>query len=557
MPPRYSKELKELVVSGFQKRQNRTSPCEAHCPAGNRIQAVETLIKDGKPEEAHAVLLSRNPFSGVTGRVCTHPCEMHCNRRKYDEGISIRALERFAADAPVISRLAPLADTGKKVAVIGSGPAGMTCAYFLRLMGHAVTVFEASAVLGGVPRVSVPDFRLPKNVVDREVGNVLSLNIAAHTNVKVGRDVALAAIMDAYDATVVAVGNQKERLLNIPGREALVPAVSFLGASNLSRQSLAGKNVVVLGGGGVAFDCAFTARCLGAGSVSLVFPEAADAIKAPQEEVEQARAENINLYASYLADGVEGNTVRASGLSSFRFSESGELIAEFREGDVISLPADMVICASGLMPETDFLEGLSLQKTARGYMVVDDFQESSVPGLFAAGDIVTGPATVASAIGSGRRAAIGVHCRLEGLTEFPEVVFKENGSGTLSLVMEKKALRQEQHVVQFEEIENPTYHEHAPRQQTNKSDRTHLLPFEEIDLGFNAEQAQSEASRCIHCGHCIDCGTCVERCPNYILDRNEDGPFVRYPEECWHCACCRIGCPTGSITIEFPITMLV
>ena len=209
------------------------------------------------------MLLSRNPFSGVTGRVCTHPCEMHCNRRKYDEGISIRALERFAADAPVISRLAPLADTGKKVAVIGSGPAGMTCAYFLRLMGHAVTVFEASAVLGGVPRVSVPDFRLPKNVVDREVGNVLSLNIAAHTNVKVGRDVALAAIMDAYDATVVAVGNQKERLLNIPGREALVPAVSFLGASNLSRQSLAGKNVVVLGGGGVAFDCAFTARRLG------------------------------------------------------------------------------------------------------------------------------------------------------------------------------------------------------------------------------------------------------------------------------------------------------
>lgn len=557
MPPRYSKELKKLVVSGYQKRQGRTSPCEAYCPAGNRIQAVETLLKDGKPEQAHAVLLSRNPFPGVTGRVCTHPCELKCNRRKYDEGVSIRALERFAADTPMISRLTPLADTGRKVAVIGSGPAGMTCAYFLRLFGHEVTVFEAAAVLGGAPRMSVPDFRLPKNVVDRETGHVLSLGISAHTNVDVGRDVSMADIMKTYDATVVAVGNRGERLLNIPGRENLIPAVSFLAASNLARQSLEGKDVVVLGGGGVAFDCAFTAKRLRAASVSLVFPEKSDAIKAPAEEVAQAGEEGITLHASYLAQSAEGGTVRAKGLESFSFSESGELLAEYREGDELVLHADVVICASGLLPGTDFLAELAPEKNARGHLVVNDFQETSVAGLFAAGDIVTGPSTVASAIGSGRNAAIGVHCCLSGLQQKPELSFEEKEDGTLRLAVGGPALQAQQHVVLFEEIENPSYHEHAPRQVTGRYAAAHLLPFEEIDLGFTAEQAQAEAARCMHCGHCIDCGTCVERCPNYILERNEDGPFVRYPEECWHCACCRIGCPTGAIAIEFPITMLV
>ncbi|WP_298068030.1 FAD-dependent oxidoreductase [uncultured Mailhella sp.] len=548
--------MKKLVVSGFQKRQSRTSPCEASCPAGNRIQAVETLLKAGKPTEAHAVLLTRNPFPGVTGRICTHPCEMHCNRRKYDEGVSIRALERFAADTPFVSRLTPRVDTKKKVAIIGSGPAGMTCAYFLRLMGHAVTVFEAGAVLGGVPRMSVPDFRLPKNIVERETGHILSLGVTAHTNVRVGQDVALSTIMESYDATVVAIGNQKERILDIPGHERLVPAVSFLSSSNLARRSLAGKNVVVLGGGGVAFDCAFTAKRLNAASVSLVFPEAQDAIKAPAEEVEQARMEGISLHASCLAIGVENGVVKAARLEKFTFSDTGELIAKFHEGKELTLTADTVICASGLLPDMDFLEGLSLERTARGHLIVDEFQQTSAHGLFAAGDIVTGPATVASAVGSGRKTAIGVHCWLEGLEQFPEVYFRENEDDTLELSLNSNTVQQEQHVVLFEEIENPSYHEHAPRQHSACA-RTHFLPFEEFDTGFTTEQAQAEASRCMHCGHCIDCGTCVERCPNYILDRDEDGPFVHYPEECWHCACCRIGCPTGAIAIEFPITMLV
>lgn len=557
MPPKYSKELKRLVVSGYQKRQARSSPCEAHCPAGNRIQAMETLLKDGKPAEAHGMLLSRNPFSGITGRVCTHPCEQQCNRRKYDESVSIRALERFASDTPALVRFSPLPDTGNKVAVIGSGPAGMTCAYFLRLMGHAVTIFEASAVLGGVPRVSIPDFRLPKNVADRECGHILSLGISAHTNVKVGKDVALAPLMEGYDACVAAVGNTAERLLNIPGREKAMPAVSFLGVSNLDRHELAGKKVVILGGGGVAFDCAFTAKRLHAASVSLVFPEAADAIKAPAEEVSQAKEEGIALYSSCLAQSIDEYGVKAAGISGFSFDEHGALHAQFRQGDELSLSADLVICASGLLPSLDFLNNAPVQKSPRGHLCVDAFHETTLPGLFAAGDIVTGPATVASAIGDGRNAAIGIHCRLSGLTEVPELSFEKTEDGALRLSMGRPALRQDQHVVLFEEIENPAYHEHAPRQSPPAHAQNRLLPFEEINPGFSAGQARTEAARCMHCGHCIDCGTCVERCPNYILERDEDGPFVRYPEECWHCACCRIGCPTGSIDIQFPITMLV
>lgn len=556
MPPKYSKELNRLVINGYQKRQPRTSPCEAACPAGNRIQAVESLLKDGRAAEAHAVLLSRNPFPGVTGRVCPHPCEERCNRRGYDEGVAIRSLERFAADAPTSSRMAPLPDRGKKVAVVGAGPAGMTCAFFLRLMGYGVDVFDASAVLGGVPRASVPDFRLPKNVVDREVGTILALGVNAHTNVRVGVDVDMADLMRDYDACVAAAGNTGERLLNIPGRERLLPAVSFLSGSNLARRNLTGKKVVILGGGGVAFDCAFTAKRLGAASVALVFPESEEAAKAPAEELAQAREEGIRLCPSYLARGVSERGVEAAGLAAFSFSDSGELITEFRPDDTLVLEADMVLCASGLVPDLTFLDGMDVKKTPRGHLVVDALGRTSTPGLFAAGDVATGPATVASAIGSGRAAALGVHTVLEGLEAVPEVTLEPREDGSMVLRMGKAASVRDQHVVLFEEIENPDYHEHAARQVPARSGRSGL-PFAEIDPGFSPEQAEAEAARCMHCGHCIDCGTCVERCPNYILERGEDGPFVRYPNECWHCACCRIGCPTGSIAIEFPITMLV
>ncbi len=554
MPPKFSKEFKIQLVSGQKPiRQHRTSPCEANCPAGNPIQAMENHLKEGRRDEAHALLLTRNPFPGVTGRVCPHPCEQNCNRNRYDEGLAVRSLERFAADSNGVAPLRPGAPTGKHLAVIGSGPAGMTCAYFAALLGHRVSVFESAPVLGGVPRTAVPDFRLPKGVVDRETGNILALGIEAYINTVVGKHIGIEQIMQDHDACVVAVGNWTERRLNIPGAERARPAVAFLKESNLSRPDFTGLKVLVIGGGGVAFDCAFTARRLGAAAVSLLFPEDAEHIKAPAEEVAQARREGLVLHASRLARRIDERGVEAVKLESFAFDEKGELEAKTIEDDVLQEPADVVICASGLQPALDFLAPLNPARTPRGHLVVDSDMATSVPGLFAAGDIVDGPGTVAAAIGSGRRTALGLHSRLMDLPDRLMVQV----DAERRLVVSGVSPDGQAHVVDFSEISNPGYHEKAPRRESRQAQAS-SLPFSEIDAGFDAEAAQAEAGRCLHCGHCINCGTCVERCPGYILVKDEqEGPFVEYPDECWHCGCCRIGCPTGAISIEFPITMRV
>lgn len=559
MPPRFSKEVREYHVTDVPvKRQRRTSPCEYACPAGNRIQLVETLIKEGSFSEARMALLSRNPFAGTTGRVCPGFCEEKCNRRHYDEGVAIRALERYASERGSVPSLRPLENTGKKAAVIGSGPAGLTAAFYLRLLGHRVEVFEAEPVLGGVPRVSIPDFRLPKNVPDAEVGFILSLGVVAHTNTRVGRDVSAETLLATFDACLVTTGNQIQRMLSVPGIDAAVSAMDFLHESNMRRESLSGRHVVILGGGGVAFDCAFTARRLGAASVSLVFPEDADHIRTTADEIQQAHDEGVVMYPSHLTTAVDAEGVRARRLTDFRFDEKGELIATFENDEIRTIPGDMVICASGLKPDTAFLDGLGPKRTPRGHLDVGDDMMTSVHGLFAAGDAVTGPATVTSAIGSGRKAAIAMHAFLSEAASPVEIMLAKNEDGSFSASVDKhRESHLTRHVVEFSEIRNPEYHEHAPRSLQRTNDVS-LFPFAEIKAGFSDEEAAAESARCMHCGHCIDCGNCAERCPDYIIERAEgSGPFVKYPQECWHCAACRIGCPTGSIDIEFPITHLV
>ena len=553
MPPKYSKEyLTPLLNGAIPKVKQRISPCEEACPAGNCIQRMETLIKDNQAEKAHLALLTRNPFPGVTGRVCPHPCEEHCNRRHYDQGISIRALERFASDAVVADNIQPATATGKKIAIIGSGPAGMSCAWFCRLLGHEVSVFEAAPVAGGFPRFAVPDFRLPKNIVERESGRIFNYGVNIHLNTKVGEDITFEDILAHSDACVIAVGTQKERILNIPGKEYITPAVSFLKESNLFRKKIENKCITILGGGGVAFDAAFTAIRLGAKQVTLIFPEDMEHIKAPAEEIKQAIDEGIILRSSHLAKKIENHTVYAEEIKSFKFTEEGdiEIQSAFHE---ISEYSDMIICASGLIPDIEFLENIGLNKNKSGLICVDEHMQTNIKKVFAAGDIVTGPASVASAIGSGRRTAMGIHAYLTDTDSLPQVILDADNTVCIT----GTAPDFQMHTVQFDEIYHVDYHPKMQRRQTKEELNT-LLPFSEINKGLSAEDAQAEAERCLHCGQCIKCGTCVERCPCYVLEMDEEtGPFVRYPDECWHCAACRIGCPTGAISIKFPITMLV
>ena len=307
MPPRYSREITRPVVLGASlKEQFRTSPCEASCPAGNSIQKMQSLVEKGEFTEALRYLRAKNPFPGITGRVCPHFCMGACNRNHKDGCVNTRALERaaatFAEQEKVVFHRRPA--TGKKVSVIGGGPAGLTSAYFLALLGHDVTVYEAEPVLGGVPRYGVPNFRLPRDIVDREVGLVLQAGVRARVNTRVGRDITFEEIRSRADAVIVATGVPAENSLPVPGAEHAVKAMQFLRAAALGHTTSVGKTVVIMGGGGVAFDCAFTARRMGAETVHVICLEKAGEMRAPEEDLQLAAKEGVIIHNSCTISAV-------------------------------------------------------------------------------------------------------------------------------------------------------------------------------------------------------------------------------------------------------------
>jgi NADPH-dependent glutamate synthase beta subunit-like oxidoreductase len=480
--------------------------------------------------------------------------------------LAIRSLERFAADhADAITVRQPkrAESTGKKVAIIGSGPAGMTCAYFSALRGHAVTVFESSKTLGGIPRTAIPDFWLPKDIVEREIGQILELGVRAETGTVVGRDIAFDKILKEYDACLIAVGASKERGLDIPGAEMMVPAISFLKRVNSGQREGFGGRVTVIGGGGVAFDCAFTAKRLGAAEVHIVCVEGQDCMCTPPQEIRKAGAEGIVVHNSKMISSVLSKDGKTTGIeyyeiSAFEFDEECRLLVQPVSGERKCLEADFVISAVGAEPDLAFIGGNDKFEFAPDGTLKVNLQTmaTSVDKVFASGDVVSGPSSVAQAIGSGRQAAMAIDRYLKGsrLSEFESVIINEAGR----VAIEETTAKFDPHVVSYDEILNVDYHEKKPRQTTVKlSAAASSQSFEEIDKGFDKDKAMIEAKRCLHCGHCTACGCCIEDCPGLILAMNSRRPQVVYPDECWHCGCCRIACPSGAVFYDFPLNMRV
>ena len=564
MPPRYSREITRPVVLGAQlKEQFRTSPCETSCPIGNSIQKMNSLIEKGQFTEALRYLRAKNPFPGITGRVCPHFCMDACNRKEMDGCLNIRALERaaetFAERGHVFFKRRPA--TGKKAAVIGGGPAGLTAAYFLALLGHEVTIYEAEPLLGGVPRYGVPNFRLPRDVVDREVGLVLEAGVRACVNTRVGVDITMEEISARYDAVIVATGVPAENSLPIPGAEKAVKAVEFLRAAALGQNTgKIGKNVVIMGGGGVAFDCAFTARRLGAENVHVICLEKAGEMRAPAEDLELAAKEGVHVHNSCTMSAIRTEGDKVTGVDYFEvkdchFDEKGKLTLEALPGGEHVLECDTVIFAVGMKTDLDFMAEAGVDLTPRNWIVVDGKQASSVEGIFAAGDVSSGPASIAGAIGDGRRAAFGVHAWLTGENSRVYAIGEDN----TIVARDDLAGTKEPYVVPMEEIYGILQYE---KTEPQKQACTNHMDFTENNAGYTAEQAQIEAARCMHCGHCKGCGTCVDDCPGYVLelkhlDNGLDRPEVAHGDECWHCANCRTSCPTGAIGFRFPLRMQV
>lgn len=564
MPPKYSREITcPVVLADSLKDQCRTSPCEAACPAGTSIQKVQSLVAQGNFAEALTYLRAKNPFSAVTGRVCPQFCKTPCNRAKVDESLHIRAVERSAGDVADATSLHRRPATGKRVAVVGGGPAGLTAAYYLALLGHAVEVIESAPVLGGIPRHAVPDFRLPRAVVDREVGRILNIGVQARVNTLVGRDVTLAELDAKADAVVLATGTPLENVLPVTNAELALKAVDFLHRAAMGERPSVGKRVVIMGGGGVAFDCAFTARRLGAEDVRIICLEKDGALRAPEEDLAQAQREGVQVLTSCTLSGIGATGDGVTGVEYFRvrdchFDEQGTVTLEPETNGAGTIACDTVIFAVGTRTDAALFAEQKLQLTARSRIIVDAGHATSRDGLYAAGDVISGPASIAEAVGSGRRAAFGIHARLTGENAAVWIV-NEAGQLTPRPDMAGTAAP---HVVQYEEIyavsgAGATVETLAAQEEMCRDG----LTSEEIRMGFTPEQAMAEAARCLHCGHCKGCGSCVDDCPGYVLELHQtpdgDRPSVCFGEECWHCGNCRTSCPSGAIDFEFPLRMRV
>lgn len=466
------------------------SPCQNSCPAGINVPEYVALI--GKKEYGRTVDLirKRNPFPSVCGYVCTHPCEILCRRGNLDESIAIKHLKRFATDNDrrkriPIEKKAP--STRKKVAVIGSGPAGLTAAFYLSLMGHKVTVFEALPVTGGMLAAEIPEFRLPRDVLKAEIDYIKRAGVTIKTNAPIDTPEKFDKILKDYNAVFIAVGAHKSLKLNIPGEdlEGVLERLTFLRKLNLGEPVKIGKKVAIIGAGNVAMDSARTALRLGAKEVTIIYRRSKDEIPADKEELAEAEGEGIKF--KYLAAPIEvigdGKVtgVRCVSMKLGGADKRGRRHPEPIPGSEFDIEVDTLITAIGQVPDLSFISDDKVHLTKRGTIAtIPGTTRTSHKNVFAGGDAVWGPATVIKAIGAGQKAAVEIDRFLGGQGQLPK--------NTDPLVAEEKNKYLEGGVSDKFRPEMPCL---------NPSER--IQSFKVVECGYDKESAVQEARRCLRC----------------------------------------------------------
>jgi len=472
-----------------------SAPCTLTCPAGINVQGYVQLVNQGKDQEALKLIMEQLPLPGVLGRICPHPCEEECRRNIVDQPVAICNLKRFAADQVDLKEIGlPKAEARpEKVAIIGSGPAGLSCAYHLARRGYKSTIFEALPVTGGMLRVGIPDYRLPKRVLDREIDNILSLGVELKLNTALGRDFTLDSLLsNGYKAVFLGTGCHVGMKLGVPGEDAegVMQGVDFLRKHTLKEPFQLGKNVAVIGGGNVAIDVACTALRLGS-KVTLVYRRTRDEMPAHPWEVEQALCEGVETMYLTAPVAIKTNHGKVKALECQRM-ELGEPDASGRRrpvpmpGSEFELPVDMVIPAIGQRADASCLESSSLKLTKRGAIEADQAtHETSRPGVFAAGDLQSGPWIAIGAIAGGKEAAESIDRYLRGLD--------------LSAGREPRKRHHRPKAFPIGGIVQPR--EEMP---TLPPEYT-CSCFDEIATGFTEETARAEASRCLDCySECLE-----------------------------------------------------
>ena len=601
---------------------HKTPPCQGSCPSGHNIRGWLAIARgmDKPPVEGMAwqeyafrTMVEANPFPATMGRVCPAPCEAGCNRNEVDDYVGINGVEQYVGDwanENNIKMEGPKTETGRKVAVIGGGPAGLSAAYFLRLDGHDVTLFEAHPELGGMMRYGIPGYRTPRDMLDKEIGRIIDLGVKVHVNTRVGTDVSMEELDKAFDAVFWALGAQQGRPLPIPGWDGTdncINGIEFLDAFNKGWVVGTAKKVVVVGGGDTSIDVASVARRLGnitetkpaahpdgtvidwaahdsaglltrAGvkaTLTSLFP--VEQMTAAEHEREDAKREGIDIQGGVMPlEVIKNERGVAVGLKMCKCTMKGN-VPEPIEGTEYTLEADIIIAAIGQMG--DLTQGLEDLDNGRGFIdATPTYQVNGQEKHFVGGDIIR-PHLLTTAIGHGRIAAETItdflddgdihkrpkvdvhhwnlmeelHQRGKDVAEYPHK--QVAGTSSAKWAVHNFEDRSASQIIPHDELFKGHFN-YVPREERSYLDLQGdavLGNFEERIIGFSEEQAQKEGERCMSCGLCFECDNCVIFCPQDAVFRVPKGDRTvgRYVDtdytRCVGCHICADVCPTGYI----------
>lgn len=492
------------------------APCVMTCPAHINVQGYVQLITQGKYKQAVELIYKQLPLPGVLGRVCPHPCESVCRRAEKDQPVSICKLKRFAADQIDYSSLSlpEITPREEKVAIVGSGPAGLSAAYYLAVEGYKVTMLEAAPVLGGWLRVGIPEYRLPRDVLEKEIQHILSLGVEAKTNAALGKDYSVQDLKDqGYKAVYLAVGCQKGASLAIPGEnaEGVIQGVDFLRDAALGKPSNGIRKAAVIGGGNVAIDAARTLTRLGA-DVNILYRRSRQEMPAFGEEVDAALDEGVKI--QYLTAPVEvvANNGKVTGLKCIKMElgppdDSGRRRPVPVQGSEFVVDVDTIIPAIGQIIDPALWDSVQdLERTRRNTIYVDPISyATSIEGVFSGGDAGTGPATVVEAVAAGKQAAESINRFIKG-----EDIYEGRP---------------------WAGVDNPEYPpipniRPEARAKSPELAAPNRKGFQEVELAFPEDEAVREANRCLNCGVCSECMECVKACPAEAVDHTMEDDML-------------------------------
>jgi formate dehydrogenase beta subunit len=501
-------------------------PCNSACPAGENIQAWMAHVQAGQFRAAWDTLVRDNPMPAVHGRVCYHPCESHCNREELDSAINIHSIERFLGDKAIEGGWPLPIDSppsGKRVLIVGAGPSGLSAAYQLARLGHAVEVHDAGPLPGGMLHFGIPAYRLPREILMGEIARIEQLGVKIVLNHKVD-DLLAERKAGNFDAVFVAIGAHLSKHVDIPARDAakVLDAMALLRDVETGTAPLLGRRVIVYGGGNTAMDAARTVKRMGASETLIVYRRDRAHMGAHEFESNEALAEGVKIKWLTSIKAIDGTDL------TVELMELDEHGRPQPTGKIETLKADAVVLALGQEADSGFLKKIpGIQFKPDGTMIVAPNMMTGEPGIFGGGDLVPGERTVTVATGHGKKAAKYIDAWLGNIVRAPAPKHP---------------------VVTFSMLKLLIYSDAEPSKQVELAPKLRAQSFEEVVAGLNEREAVHEAKRCLSCGNCFECDNCLAACPETAISKREPGlGYLIDFDRCTGCAVCFDQCPCHAI----------